>query len=286
MIAETLKLEEIKFRKTLASGIKLLDDASNNLRKGDTLAGDVAFKLYDTYGFPLDLTQDALRPRGIAVDLPRPSTPPMAKQKDAARAAWKGSGEAATEGVWFEVKEQAGATEFLGYEAEQAEAIVKGIYVKGKAVKALAKGETGEIVVNQTPFYGESGGQVGDTGVIKGANGALFRVTDTQKKLGDLFVHIGTVEAGSFKSGDAVDMVVDHGAPHGHPRQPFGDAPDPRGVAPGARHARAAEGLARERRAAALRRLAQQADGGGGDGQGRGDRQRGRRARTARSPRA
>ena len=209
MITETLKLEEIKFRKTLASGIKLLDDATTNLRKGETLAGDVAFKLYDTYGFPLDLTQDALRSRGIAVDL-KAFDAAMAKQKDAARAAWKGSGEAATEGVWFEVKEHTGASEFLGYDAEQAEAMIKSVTVKGKAVKTLAKGDTGEIIVNQTPFYGESGGQVGDTGVIKGAEGAIFRVMDTQKKLGDLFVHQGTVEAGSFKSGDAVDMVVDH----------------------------------------------------------------------------
>jgi alanyl-tRNA synthetase len=209
MIAETLQLEEIKFRKTLASGNKLLDDASNNLRKGDTFAGDVAFKLYDTYGFPLDLTQDALKARGIAVDM-NAFEAAMAKQKEAARAAWKGSGEAATEGQWFEVKEQIGATEFLGYETEQAEAIIKGSFAKGKAIKALARGETGELIVSQTPFYGESGGQVGDTGLIKGPNGALFRVTDTQKKLGDLFLHIGTVETGSFKSGDAVIMVVDH----------------------------------------------------------------------------
>jgi alanyl-tRNA synthetase len=209
MIAETLKLEEIKFRKTLASGNKLLDDATTNLRKGDVLAGDVAFKLYDTYGFPLDLTQDALKSRGIAVDTAGFDAA-MAKQKEQARAAWKGSGEAATEGVWFEVKEAVGATEFLGYEAEQAEAIVKGVFAKGKSVPALAKGEAGDIVVSQTPFYGESGGQVGDTGVIRGPNGALFRVTDTHKKLGDLFVHSGVVETGSFKTGDTVDLRVDH----------------------------------------------------------------------------
>ncbi len=209
MIAETLRLEEIKFRKTLASGNKLLDDASNTLRKGDVFAGEVAFKLYDTYGFPLDLTQDALKPRGIEVDL-KAFDAAMKAQKDKARAAWKGSGEAATEGQWFEVRETTGASEFLGYDTEQAEAIVKGIYIKGKAVKALARGETGDMIVSQTPFYGESGGQVGDSGVIKGPNGALFHVSDTQKKLGDLFVHSGTVETGSFKFGDAVDMVVDH----------------------------------------------------------------------------
>ncbi len=209
MITETLKLEEIRFRKTLERGLGLLDEATNNLRKGDTLAGEVAFRLYDTYGFPLDLTQDALRPRGVAVDLPGFNVA-MEKQKEEARRAWKGSGEAATEDVWFEVKEDIGATEFLGYDAEQAEAVVKGTFAGGKPVKSLGEGERGEIVVNQTPFYGESGGQVGDSGVIKGPKGALFRVSDTQKKLGVLFVHSGTVEAGSFAPGDTVDMVVDH----------------------------------------------------------------------------
>ena len=209
LITETLKLEEVRFRKTLERGLGLLDEASNNMRKGDTLAGDVAFRLYDTYGFPLDLTQDALKPRGIAVDVAGFNTA-MAHQKEEARRAWKGSGEAATEGIWFEVKEEVGATEFLGYETEQAEAVIKGVFAKGKPVKALAKGESGEIVVNQTPFYGESGGQMGDTGLVKGPKGALFRVTDTQKKLGDLFVHVGTVEAGRFATGDQVDMMVDH----------------------------------------------------------------------------
>jgi alanyl-tRNA synthetase len=210
LITETLKLEEIKFRKTLERGLGLLDDAANNLRSGDTFAGDVAFKLYDTYGFPLDLTQDALRPRGVQVDV-EAFNAAMAKQKEAARAAWKGSGEAATEGAWFEIKEQTGASEFLGYETEQAEAIIKSVSIKGKAVGALKTGESGEIIVNQTPFYGESGGQVGDTGVITTAGGARLRVTDTQKKLGDLFVHLGTVEAGTFTVGDAVTMTVDAG---------------------------------------------------------------------------
>ncbi len=211
LITETLRLEENKFRTTLARGLGLLDEASNNLRAGDVFAGEVAFKLYDTYGFPLDLTQDALKPRGITVDL-KAFNAAMARQKEEARRAWKGSGEAATEGHWFEVKEQAGATEFLGYEAEQAEAVIKGTFAKGKAVGALKAGDSGEIVVNQTPFYGESGGQVGDIGVIKGAKGALFRVSDTQKRLGDLFVHVGTVEAGSFAAGANVDMIVDHAA--------------------------------------------------------------------------
>ena len=210
MITETLKLEETKFRKTLERGLVLLDDASNNLRAGDVFAGDVAFKLYDTYGFPLDLTQDALRGRNITVDTAA-FAKSMEKQKDDARKAWKGSGEAATETVWFDVKEQTGATEFLGYSTESAEAEVRAILKDGKPVKALAKGDTAMIVVSQTPFYGESGGQVGDTGVIKGAKGALFRVTDTEKKLGLVFAHIGTVESGSFKTGEAVEMIVDHG---------------------------------------------------------------------------
>jgi alanyl-tRNA synthetase len=210
MITETLKLEETKFRKTLERGLVLLDEASNNLRAGDVFAGDVAFKLYDTYGFPLDLTQDALRGRNITVDTAA-FAKSMEKQKDDARKAWKGSGEAATETVWFDIKEQAGATEFLGYTTESAEAEVKAILKSGKPVKSLAKGDEAMIVVSQTPFYGESGGQVGDTGVIKGSKGALFRVTDTEKKLGLVFAHIGVVEAGSFKTGDAVEMIVDHG---------------------------------------------------------------------------
>jgi len=209
LITETLKLEEVRFRKTLARGIGLLDEASNNLRKGDVLAGEVAFKLYDTYGFPLDLTEDALRPRGVGVDTAGFAAA-MAKQKEEARRAWKGSGEAATDGLWFEVREKAGATEFLGYETERAEALVTGTFAGGKPTRALAAGEEGQIVVSQTPFYGESGGQVGDHGVINGAKGARFRVTDTLKKLGDVLVHAGKVEAGSFKAGDAVEMVVDH----------------------------------------------------------------------------
>jgi alanyl-tRNA synthetase len=134
----------------------------------------------------------------------------MEKQKAEARRAWKGSGEAATEGIWFEVKEKVGATDFLGYDTESAEAVVRGTLQSGKEVASLATGASGEMVLNQTPFYGESGGQVGDTGVIRGPKGALFRVTDTQKRLGDLFVHIGTVEAGTFKAGDAVELEVDH----------------------------------------------------------------------------
>ncbi|MGE5509826.1 MAG: alanine--tRNA ligase [Bacteroidota bacterium] len=209
LITETLKLEETRFRKTLERGLGLLAEASSKLTRGATFPGDVAFRLYDTYGFPLDLTQDALKSRGISVDTAAFDAA-MEKQKEEARKAWKGSGEAATETVWFEIKEKTGSTEFLGYNTEHAEGEVRAIVKGGKEAKALAKGEEGQIVVNQTPFYGESGGQVGDAGLIKGAKGALFRVSDTQKKLGDLIVHAGVVESGSFKAGDAVELIVDH----------------------------------------------------------------------------
>ncbi len=209
LITETLKLEETRFRKTLENGLKLLGDASGSLKKGAVLPGDVAFKLYDTYGFPLDLTEDALRPRGITVDT-KGFTAAMEKQKEDARRAWKGSGEAATETVWFEIKDKVGATEFLGYDTETAEGTITALVTNGKPAKALKAGDEGALILNQTPFYGESGGQVGDQGVIKGPKGALFRVTDTEKKLGDLFAHFGKVEAGSFKAGDAVELEVDH----------------------------------------------------------------------------
>ena len=209
IITETLKLEETKFKRTLDNGLKLLGESSSGLKKGAVFPGDVAFKLYDTFGFPLDLTEDALKPRGITVDTAAFQTA-MKKQKEAAKAAWKGSGEAATEGLWFEIKDKTGASEFLGYDTETAEGIVAALVSGGKEVTNLRAGQEGALVLNQTPFYGESSGQVGDTGIIKGPKGAIFRVTDTQKKLGDLFVHIGKVEAGSFKAGDAVELEVDH----------------------------------------------------------------------------
>jgi len=209
LIAETLKLEETRFRKTLEKGLNLLSEASADLAAGDTFAGEVAFKLYDTFGFPLDLTQDALKPRGIGVDVAAFNRA-MERQKEEARRAWKGSGEAATETIWFEVKEKVGATDFLGYDTETAAGEICALIRNGAVVEALAEGEEGAIVLNQTPFYGESGGQVGDRGTIRGGKGALFRVSTTQKKLGDLIVHIGRVETGSFKPGDAVELLVDH----------------------------------------------------------------------------
>jgi alanyl-tRNA synthetase len=209
LIQETLKLEETRFRSLLERGLGLLDEASRDLQKGDALSGDTAFRLYSTYGFPLDLTQDALKLRGIGVDTDAFDAA-MEAEKEKARKAWKGSGEAATETIWFEVKEKAGATDFLGYETETAEGEVKALVKNGKEVKSLKAGDEAALVLNQTPFYGESGGQVGDEGTIEGPKGALFRVTDTQKKLGDLLVHFGRVEKGSFKPGDAVALTVDH----------------------------------------------------------------------------
>jgi alanyl-tRNA synthetase len=210
LITETLKLEETRFRKTLEKGLGLLAEATAGLGRGDILAGETAFKLYDTFGFPLDLTQDALKPRGIGVDLAAFESA-MERQRQEARRAWKGSGEAATEGVWFEVREGSGATEFLGYDTESAEGEIRAIVKGGKSVKSLKAGAEGELVLNQTPFYGESGGQVGDQGVIRGPGGALFRVTDTQKRLGDVIVHQGVLEKGSLKVGDAVELEVNHG---------------------------------------------------------------------------
>ena len=200
LITETLKLEETRFRKTLENGLKLLGDASSKLTQGAVFPGDVAFKLYDTFGFPLDLTEDALKPRGITVDTATFNTS-MEKQKEDARKAWKGSGEAATETIWFEIKEKTGATEFLGYDTETAEGVVTAIVSGGREATSLKAGDEGALILNQTPFYGESGGQVGDRGMIRGPKGALFRVSDTQKKFGDLFIHIGKVEIGIVQGG-------------------------------------------------------------------------------------
>ena len=208
LITETLKLEETRFRKTLARGLGLLAEASEGLGSGDRLDGATAFKLYDTFGFPLDLTQDALRQRGVSVDL-EGFDAAMARQKAEARASWAGSGEAATETVWFPVREKAGATEFLGYDTEQAEGIVLALVRDGAVVETAAAGDTVGIVVNQTPFYAESGGQMGDTGTISG-DGFLIEITDTQKKADGLFVHSGRVAKGTVKTGAAVELKVDH----------------------------------------------------------------------------
>jgi alanyl-tRNA synthetase len=208
LIAETLKLEETRFRRTLERGLAILDEESQGLKRGDQLKGETAFTLYDTYGFPLDLTQDALKPRGIAVDT-EGFNAAMERQREKARASWAGSGDAATEAVWFGLRESAGATEFLGYETETAEGVIAALVKDGKEVKALRAGESGAVVLNQTPFYAESGGQVGDTGIMR-ADGVRFRVTDTQKKAGDVFVHAGVVEEGTLAPGAALTLEVDH----------------------------------------------------------------------------
>ena len=208
LIEETLRLEETRFRKTLERGLVILDEKSSSLSKGDMFDGDTAFTLYDTYGFPLDLTQDALRNRGISVDIAS-FTDAMERQRAKARAAWSGSGDTASENVWFPLREKLGASEFLGYETESAEGVVAALVKDGKDADSLKAGESGAIVLNQTPFYAESGGQVGDTGLMTG-EGVRFRVTDTQKKAGDLFVHLGTVEQGTLKPGTALALEVDH----------------------------------------------------------------------------
>jgi alanyl-tRNA synthetase len=209
LITETLRLEENRFRAMLDRGLTLLNDESRALAPGASLPGAVAFKLYDTFGFPLDLTQDALREEGKTVDLAG-FNEAMAEQRTRARAAWAGSGEAATETVWFELKEQVGATEFLGYATETTEATIRAIILDGAPVAEAGPGASVAVLLNQTPFYAESGGQVGDTGVLTGPDGLIIRVTDTQKKLGDLFVHLGTVEAGTARIGAPVLAELDH----------------------------------------------------------------------------
>jgi len=208
LTSETLKLEETRFRKTLERGLGLLSDATADLSEGDRLNGETAFKLYDTYGFPLDLTQDALRARGIGVDTDAFSAA-MERQKAEARASWSGSGDKATETIWYELKEKLGATDFLGYDTETAEGVVQAIVRDGKAIETASKGETVQLVLNQTPFYGESGGQMGDTGVIS-TDGAKLTVTDTQKRGEGLFVHSCVVDEGTVKVDDAAALTVDH----------------------------------------------------------------------------
>src|SRR3954465_1203393 len=208
LITETLKLEESRFRKALERGLSILDEETRELSSGQRLSGETAFTLYDTYGFPLDLTQDALRSRGIGVDTDAFNAA-MERQRDKARAAWAGSGDAAASTAWFPIREKLGATEFLGYETEIAEGVVLALVKAGEEVRELAAGESGLVVLNQTPFYGESGGQVGDTGTMTALD-VRVRAADTQKKLGDLFVHHVVVEQGTLKVGHSLELAVDH----------------------------------------------------------------------------
>ncbi|TLP48586.1 alanine--tRNA ligase [Cohaesibacter sp. CAU 1516] len=206
LITETLKLEESRFGKTLSRGLQLLDDATDGMGQGDRLDGETAFKLYDTYGFPLDLTQDALRARSIEVDTDGFDTA-MGRQKAEARANWAGSGEAATEAVWFDVSEKVGATDFLGYETESAEGSVVALVKDGAEVDAIEAGDEAALILNQTPFYGESGGQVGDKGVLLG-EGVRFEVSDTVKKAGGMFVHLGRLVEGTIKRETPLELKV------------------------------------------------------------------------------
>ena len=208
LISETLRFEETNFKQMLERGLRLLEDEVARLAPGEALPGEVAFRLYDTYGFPLDLTEDVLRGQGRAVAVAGFETS-MGRQREEARKSWVGSGEAATEAVWFALREEVGATEFLGYETEAAEGVVLAIMRGAERVAEAAAGDEVAMILNQTPFYAELGGQVGDTGAIFSASGAEIAVRDTVKKAGDLLVHLGAVTHGVLKPGDAVELQVD-----------------------------------------------------------------------------
>ncbi|MDT7535827.1 alanine--tRNA ligase [Sphingobium sp. SA2] len=208
LIEETLLREETRFRKTLENGLRLLDEATVDLAEGGTLPGETAFKLYDTFGFPYDLTEDALRSRGLGVDRTGFDSA-MAEQKAAARAAWKGSGDKASDEIWFDIAEKAGNTEFIGYSSTVGEGEVQAIVKDGANVDSATVGDSVIILTNQTPFYGESGGQMGDTGRISTQGGLIANVEDTAKPLGRLHAHRATIEAGSVKVGDTVQLTVD-----------------------------------------------------------------------------
>ncbi|AJE46915.1 alanine--tRNA ligase [Celeribacter indicus] len=207
LIEETLKLEETRFKQTLERGLKLLDEELEGLDAGSKLPGASAFKLYDTYGFPLDLTQDALREKGREVDTAGFDAA-MAEQKAKARAAWSGSGETADATIWYDIAEEKGATEFLGYDTEKAEGEIVALVRDGARVESVKEGETVQIVVNQTPFYAEAGGQVGDAGVIR-VEKSIAKVTDT-KKVAGVFIHFAEVLEGSLRVGNPAVLEVDH----------------------------------------------------------------------------
>lgn len=208
LIEATLQQEEKQFRRTLDKGLKLLDEATAGMAQGSTLAGETAFKLYDTFGFPYDLTEDALRAQGLQVDR-EGFDAAMAEQKRAARAAWKGSGEKASDELWYDLVEEKGGTEFIGYTSEEGEGEVVALIKDGARVDKAAAGDEVDIVLNQTPFYAESGGQVGDAGLATNDKGLKGRVFDTQKHLGRLWAHRTKIEAGEIAIGDAIHLVVD-----------------------------------------------------------------------------
>ena len=208
LIVDTLKNEETRFKKTLDRGLKMLDEETVGFKKDQKLSGDVAFKLYDTFGFPVDLTADALRTKGFGVDMAG-FEKAMEDQKALARKSWSGSGDAGTSKIWFEILDKAGPTEFLGYAKTSAEGKILSIIKDGKEVNELNTGEEGFIIVNQTPFYAESGGQTGDTGILMTPAGDAFEITDTKKQVGKLFVHIGKVTKGKISSSEGVELRVD-----------------------------------------------------------------------------
>jgi alanyl-tRNA synthetase len=209
LITETLKLEESRFAQMLDRGLKLLDEETGKLKPDQALPGAVAFKLYDTFGFPLDLTQDVLRGRNRKVDNAG-FEKAMAEQKAIARKAWAGSGDTGTAKIWFELREELGATDFLGYSTEKAEGQITALVGNGARATEAKAGQEIDIVVNQTPFYAESGGQMGDTGTMTTASGAIVKITDTHKQAETVWAHHGRVEKGTVKTGDVVVMEVDH----------------------------------------------------------------------------
>ncbi|HYI49363.1 MAG TPA: alanine--tRNA ligase [Allosphingosinicella sp.] len=208
LIEETLKLEETRFRQTLVNGLKLLDEATGGMEPGGTLPGATAFKLYDTFGFPYDLTEDALRAQGLHIDRAGFDAA-MDEQKAAARAAWKGSGSEASDEIWFDIAEDQGATEFTGYLGNEGEGVVVALVRDGERVDTAQAGDKVFILTNQTPFYGESGGQIGDSGKISSDKGLEADVGDTSKPLGRLHAHHATIGAGAVALGDAVHLAVD-----------------------------------------------------------------------------
>ena len=210
LITEVLEREETRFRQTLEKGLRLLDEESAGLAEGDQLSGETAFKLYDTFGFPYDLTEDALRARNIGVDKDGFDAA-MALQKAAARAAWKGSGAAADGELWFDIAEREGATEFTGYSASEGEGRVVALVVDGKEVPSADSGQDVIVLTNQTPFYGESGGQMGDSGTISGDHRLEIAVADTSKPLGRLHAHHGTITSGKIAVGDTVHLAIGAG---------------------------------------------------------------------------
>ncbi len=207
MIEETLKLEETRFKQTLDRGLRLLDEELSGLPEGADLPGQAAFKLYDTFGFPLDLTQDALREKGRNVDTDGFDAA-MAEQKAKARAAWAGSGETADASIWYDIAEEKGTTEFLGYDTEKAEGQIVALVRDGQKVDTAEAGETVQVVVNQTPFYAEAGGQVGDSGMLTTDSGKA-RITDTRKVAG-VFLHFAEVSEGTLSRGEGAELEVDH----------------------------------------------------------------------------